>query len=806
MQFLRRVATAACVALLAFGFMPSIASAQTSIVEGVVTGDDNAPVPGATVEISGQNLTLRATTDAHGHFAFTTLTVGRYRITVSKDDRRTQESFDLGVSGLALSIALPSLKTIGSVVVARNPQVTRSGTDISISGAQLEKLPTGGSLPQILVQLPSAAQGSNGQIHINGDHNGLSYYLDGVQMPTSLNRVLGNEIDPSTIGYLDVIEGAYPAQYGNSFAAILNVGTKSFAGPAGYTLNLTGGSYNTYETQLALHAPLGTRGGSVSLSTDLSQNSWGIDPPVPDPVHDASSAASEFLRISLPAAGLDTINLDALHSLQSFQIPPDTANGVPADTDDNEYQDDSFFSLQYRHAIGDRGVLQFGPSLKTSTILDTPDQANDLAAGGPPPAPGGYNCIDFTNCIFSLDGNRTAHDYRFNVDYSLSSPHHDVKWGVLYDSTIVVNDDAITLQPYSALDPAGSLTVYDNEPNVAHEQEAYLQDSWRMGDDYQFDYGLRMDAFQVFSTDFHDGYSQWSPRLKFTRLFGKHASVYAYYGRLFEPFSFESVNPEAAAALYYAPPANGAFDLKPERDSLYELGGHIALGSGDLGLRIMHKVATDWIDDTQIGATNLHQDINFPVGRVDAQVLSYQDPLPRDGKFYASLTHSIALNSLVCETNLLQNCTLGGYVTGKNGLPMPFYLNPGGGLVQADHDQHWDAVAGALLDDKHGGWVSFSGEYGSGLSQGDTAVYPGPPAYALAYDPACFNGDAVNCKVPPHLIFNAEKGVAFGKNMTAALGVTNLLNDRWAVTLDNSLQGTHYARPRTILLTFGIKK
>ena len=81
-------------------------------------------------------------------------------------------------------------------------------------------------------------------------------------------------------------------------------------------------------------------------------------------------------------------------------------------------------------------------------------------------------------------------------------------------------------------------------------------------------------------------------------------------------------------------------------------------------------------------------------------------------------------------------------------------------------------------------------------------VVPGPPAYAYAANDACASLDAVNCKVVPHLIFNVEKGVALGPNLIVALSMLNLLNDRFAITLDNSLQGTHYACPRAILLQF----
>ncbi len=344
------------------------------------------------------------------------------------------------------------------------------------------------------------------------------------------------------------------------------------------------------------------------------------------------------------------------------------------------------------------------------------------------------------------------------------------------DASVVDKDYVITLQPDNALNPSGgTFTATDTSPNVAHQQELYLQDSWTMGN-YLLDYGLRMDAFQVGSTDFKSGFSQFSPRIKLTRTLGKKASVYAYYGRLFVPFSFENVSPATAASLYVSGSSPGAvFDLKPQRDSLYEIGGHTAVGSSDLGIRISHKVSTDYLDDTQVGATNLHQDINFPQGRVDIMTAYLQHPLVRDGRAYFSLTHSMAQNSENCETQLLQNCAAGAL--------------PGGMFVQSDHDQRWDANGGVLLNDTHGGWFSFNGEYGSGLST----------------DPANCNGNVINCKVPPHLIFNAEKGVQLSPHATMSLAIANLFDDRYALTLDNSLQGTHYARPRSVMIQVNLK-
>lgn len=745
-----------------------------SLVSGRVIDASGHPVAGASVALDGQNIRLHTTSGAGGAFAFTTAAIGEYHVSAAKAQLSSSVEIFLAGDTTSVTVILGALHEIGQARVTGNPPALHSGTDVVISGAQLAHSPSGGGLPDILAQLPSAARGSNGQIHINGDHDGLNYVIDGVQLPSSLNRVLGNEVDPSDIGSVNVLQGAYPAQYGDRFASVIEIGTKTPNGPAGADGSIEAGSYGTLDTTLGYHTPL-AGGAGITVGVRNATTNRGIDPPVANFVHNRSSDGSQFLRYSKPVHGSDTLNVDILHSNQTFQIPPDTGNGISATSDDAEYQEDTFASMMYRHDINGHGSLSFGPSLKISRILDTNDLAGDLGPGSaPPPAGTATNCTDFSDCpYFSVFADRSSHDYRFNTDYVLRSPHHEIRAGGVYDATVVDKNYVITLQPFTALNPTGTFTAVDAAPNVAHQQEVYLQDSWKMGRTYQLDYGARADAFQVFSTQFDRGFSQVSPRVKLTRIFTPRASMYAYYGRLFVPFSFENVSPQTAASLYA--PANapgGGFDLKPQRDSLYETGGHLPLGSGELGIRISHKVSTDWLDDTQVGATNLHQDINFPQGRVDIQTAYYQQPLPRNGKAYISLTHSIAVNSANCETQLLQNCAIGGL--------------PGGDFVQADHDQHYDVAGGFQLNDARHGWFSMDTEYGSGLSLGDPALCP--------------SNDAVNCKVPPHWIFGAEKGIALGPDTSLALIMHNILNDHYALTLDSTLQGTHYADPRTVFL------
>ncbi|MBV8222036.1 MAG: TonB-dependent receptor, partial [Candidatus Eremiobacteraeota bacterium] len=385
-----------------------------------------------------------------------------------------------------------------------------------------------------------------------------------------------------------------------------------------------------------------------------------------------------------------------------------------------------------------------------------------------------FNALTIPNyttstCAYSLADNRTAYDYLVNGDYALSSRAHTLRFGASYDIANVPKYYAITLQPanYLApllqpLQPFGPYPVIDNAPNVGHIETAYAQDSWQMGPQYELDYGLRWTAFQIFSTSFDQGFTQFSPRVKFMRLFTPRSSAYVYYGRFFTPFSFENVSPYAAFLLNLPiQPTLAQFDLKPQRDSVYEVGGHLPIGAGDLGLRVMQKDATDLIDDTQVGVTLLHQDINYQLGRIATQSAVYQQPLAHNGRLYVTANHTYSVNK-GCETQLLAPCF---------GSPTDW--------TPADHEQRWGATAGIVLNDQRGGWFSADGEYGSGLSS--SACPPGTPGF---------------CKYTPHTVLSVEKGFALGAQTAAWLRITNLLNNQYWITLDNA-QGNHYAAGRS---------
>jgi hypothetical protein len=779
---------------------PAEALNTTAILTGTVS-DKGVPLADVTVTASGNNLTSTVETNEHGRFTFRPLPLGTYDLRAEKGQLSAVLRVDLGSSGATVVLALSNIKEIGKVVVTHaQAEVLRgSGSDVVLNSTALTQMPYNNNLANMEIQMPGAVRGANGVVHINGDHGVINYQIDGVPLPQELNRDIGSEINVNDLSFVDVIEGAYPAQYGMRFGSVFNMSTRAGTGPAGFDGFVSYGSYSTAESMIGYHAPLGNRGGyDIAFSGD--QTTRGLDPPNFSSPHNNAASTNGFARFTVPSGGSDFTNITIIHSSASFQIPNDVDNGEPATTDDNEDQDDLFITAQFHHAIGDTGVLTFGPAYKVGRIQDFGDPVNDWTYGealnveAPPYGNGGTltDCATAympgkinpsylpTTCAYSLADTRTALDYIMQADYSQTFSKHTISAGASYDFSRILKYYAITLQPNNFLAPIETpntpdapTTVIDNAPNLGNTYQSYAQDSWRFSPLWGADYGMRYDFFTIRSTEFFQGFGGFSPRLKLTRFWGNSATAYAYIGRFFEPFSLENVSPSAAYLLNLPlQPSPAQFDLKPERDTDLELGGHIPLGAADLGFRVWQKNANDLIDDTQVGVTLLHQDINYLLGRLSQEAVTYTKPLPGSGRTYFSVAHVMSLNS-GCETQLLAPCF---------GAPT--------GYTPADHEQNWTMAGGALLNNNHGGWFSVDGEYGSGLSSSLN-----PTLGITCAGPNLAEPIGGPCKRTPHTTFNVEEGIPLSSKSALTLDIQNIFNDRYFVTYINA-QGNHYGPPR----------
>ncbi|MBV8246784.1 MAG: carboxypeptidase regulatory-like domain-containing protein, partial [Candidatus Eremiobacteraeota bacterium] len=175
---------------------PAFAINASATLAGSVTAQ-GAPVADAVVTVAGNNRTATTHTDGHGAFAFAPLPLGTYDVTAVSGSRHGRVRVDLGSGGASVEVALGALKEIGNVAVAsaRSQVVHGSGSDVVLNATALTRLPLDHAFSEMEVQMPGAARGANGVVHINGDHGVIDYSIDGVPLPQELNRNIGGEIN-----------------------------------------------------------------------------------------------------------------------------------------------------------------------------------------------------------------------------------------------------------------------------------------------------------------------------------------------------------------------------------------------------------------------------------------------------------------------------------------------------------------------------------------------------------------------------------------------------------------------------------
>ncbi len=219
-------------------------------ITGVVRDTQGAAVPGATVKLSNPSTGLErtVTTDENGEFNFPELSLGTYRLTVSKSDFQTMVVTDIVTSQGEVNTVTPTL-TIGTVTsevqVTSAPPLLQTETNSfggQLSEQQITSLPIGNSdYTRLALVLPGVTQNSNfafAQYTINGSRSRSNgFNIDGASdtdpstyLP-SINEG-GNSATAATRLPLDAIQevsvvSAGGADSGQNSGSVMNVIVKS---------------------------------------------------------------------------------------------------------------------------------------------------------------------------------------------------------------------------------------------------------------------------------------------------------------------------------------------------------------------------------------------------------------------------------------------------------------------------------------------------------------------------------------------------------------------------------------------------
>lgn len=685
-------------------------------------------------------------------------------------------------SGSSTNITdLGTVTVVGKLDQARSNILPDLGaTAYTHTAAQIEMQSQGADAPfnQVVLRSPGVAQDSaaNGDLHVRGEHANLQYRIDDVLLPEGISG-FGLELDPRFVQSMQLVTGSLPAQYGFRTAGIVDIQTKSGAFENGGTVEMYGGSHDTYRPSFEYG---GTQGKwSFFVDGSYDHNDLGIENTVssPNAIHDTTDQYKTFVYGSYIIDDTSRISLIGSASYADFQIPINPnqqqqpqgdgnnwnppppnyflgTNLSPYDLNDNQNEQNYYGVLAYQKSAGDFNVQVSGFGRDSSAHY----------------VPGNPTATLYYNGGTATDEKRTLYSGGVEVNASDEvGDYHTVRGGFLGMREYVEADTATTV--FATDDSSGDVSplampftvTQDNTPHAVFAG-AYLEDEWKMFSKFTVNYGARFDEYSS-STD---NENQLSPRFNAIYQLTDSTTLHAGYSRYFTPPPLETVPAGDITAFNNTTGQSGVntgiAPVKAERANYYDAGFTQKITSKfQFGLDGYYKTAQQQLDDGLFGQSLILSSFNYADGRVYGAefTASYMD-----GGFssYANLAYSRAQGKGASSAQFLwPNQAVENYVNNN--------------WIYLDHDQEISGSFGVAYSwkegDRAGTSVYLDAIYGTGLRQ-DGGPIPGDP-----------NADPIpnGASVPNYYTINigAEQAFKLNKHQTlkARLDIVNLTDNSY---------------------------
>jgi hypothetical protein len=268
-QVKRLTAIAILAAAFSCAMLLRVEAGTTGFINGVVTdAQTRAPIAGARVQVTSPSQVASAVTDAHGAYAFVSLSPDTYTVTVTKDGYLTTAVTGVSVFADATQVVNVSLRAVLKTIAhARSVAVSalvHPGTTsdlYSVNSAQQERtaaLGGGGDLNSAYsaiasvpgAYVPTNQSGYNQAVHIRGGDAGEEgFEFDGIPVNRAFDNYPAGSI--SSLGQLElqVYTGASPADAeAQGLAGFINQVIKSGTYPGYADLDGTVGTPTFYHS------------------------------------------------------------------------------------------------------------------------------------------------------------------------------------------------------------------------------------------------------------------------------------------------------------------------------------------------------------------------------------------------------------------------------------------------------------------------------------------------------------------------------------------------------------------------------
>ncbi len=695
---------------------------------------------------------------------------------------------------------------------------TTGTTSDTISHDTIDILPQGTNqtVEKALLQAPGVSQDSaaSGLLHVRNDHANVQFRINGVMLPDGVTG-FGSIFDTTFIGSIALITGALPAEFGMRTVGLVDITTRTDLFNNSGTVGVYGGSqsmitpYMEYGGTFGSTCPAATPppgkpappppencfpGVQYYFTGRYLQTNEGLENATPSyfPIHDFSRQGKGFAYISTFIDPTTRISMIEGTAYSTFQIPnvpgqpvgqmgnpPVTSvNGITsfnsAALNENQIEFTQYGVLAVqKSANGFDGQLSY--FTRYNRLQFIPDPVGDLLLNG--------IASDITRQSYA-NGIQGDGSYQIN-------PAHTVRAGftVSDEQAFVGNTSLVEAAPGGV--PSGvPETITDNVSKVGWLAGVYVQDEWKITNNFTINGGLRFDQMWQFVSA-----NQLSPRINFTYKPFDYTTFHAGYARYFTPPVLVEAAP-ANIALFNgttgASTTPGTSPVLPERSHYFDAGvdQKIPFGCNNpnakdctaltLGVDAYYKIATDLIDNGNFGQALVLSAFNYAQGYVEGIEFS--------GKFHSGNFQAYANLALGEEraTNVVSNQYLFDNTTplaDLGGLTLQQYVDSH--WIYTDHTQLVTGSAGVAY--KFCGRAAYAGEMFNGFPGADATSWCGIRLSAdMIYGSGLRSGDANISTVPPYTQFNVGVAREFllpddPKPMTVRFDIINLFDTLYMI-------------------------
>lgn len=588
-------------------------------VHGEVKDTLGRPVAAARLDLQDAHGKVigKAKSASSGGFVFTHVPPGTYAVLAQKKGFSVGTAIVVVKSGtVSASITLAAQKALEVSVVESKISRTASLDGSSVyrmDQSTIKSLPQGENtqLDQVLLRAPGVVQDSFGQIHVRGDHADLQYRINGIMLPEGISG-FGQTLDTRFAQSLDLLTGVLPSQYGYRTAGVVDIHTKNGAFQKGGSLDLYGGSHNTFEPSIQYGGSSGKL--NYYLSASFLQDNIGIQGHTADasPLHDATRQAKGFGYLSYLANPTTSLNLILGNSESHFQIPnaPNLPQqyalaGVPdypsASINDNQTEINRYGIVALKKSM-EKGDYQVSAFSRYSSVLYNPDPYGDLIYSGV------ASTVLRSNFANGIQG-----------DGSLRlSEAHTLRAGFFTSVEHAVSDNTSAVFPADALgNQTGTspFNIVDNYTKAASLYGIYLQDEWHPARKLTVNYGARFDVMNAYVNA-----NQLSPRAGIVYQATEKTAFHAGYARYFTPPATELIAPTSIAKFQNttnALPTDVNTSVLPERSHYFDAGVmHQLTSEINLGVDGYYRLVRDMLDEGQFGQALIFSPFNYQKGKI----------------------------------------------------------------------------------------------------------------------------------------------------------------------------------------------